>query len=68
MYEDENGTMVPGSVVQREMYRDFHMLARQSTSVNLLFDDQAPEEETRLDVGPIDGDESLDKLLASYGC
>ena len=68
MYEDTNGTMIPGSAVKRELYRDFHHLVLQSESVSTLFEDQSPIEETRNAGGPIDGDESLDKLLASYGC
>lgn len=68
MYEDENDIMIPGSVVKRELHRDFHFRSLQGNSVNVLFDDQSPEEETRHDLGPIDGDESLDKLLSSYGC
>ena len=68
MYEDENGTMVPGSAVKRELYRDFHMRVKDGTHVSALFDDQSIEEETRGDGRPIDNDESLDKLLSSYGC
>ncbi len=68
MYEDTNGTMIPGSAVRRELYRDFHHLVGQSNSVAILFDDQSPIEETRAAENHIDGDENLDKLLASYGC
>jgi hypothetical protein len=67
MYEDENGTMVPVTAVKRENYREFHHILSQGNQFEAMFDDEAPLDQCHVDHGPIDGDESIDKLLSKLG-
>lgn len=68
MYEDANGTMVPGSVLNRMMHDDFHYRVRESQSVTALFEDQPPHEVNVIRGEDIDGDSSITKMLEEFGC
>ena len=68
MYEDANGTMVPGSVFKQMMHFDLHHRIQESKSVITLFEDQPPQETNVIQGDDIDGDASIEEMLEEYGC
>ncbi len=68
MYEDVNGTMIPGSVFRQIMHADFHHRVREAQSVPALFEDQPPYDANVTCDEVIDGDTSIVDMLEEFGC